>query len=290
MVRQGNWTFAVNLPRDAARAALTDCAGAIAKKQQRSGLWFRGKDGLSFAILRALAHAELLVPLMESSELRYDPVAPFAARQDFHGLSVRRRILHRPMLGDDRLAASLQAECIKRQRPDGCWGGVVSATSLEVEFLLELGVDAAHPALVRAAAWMLGQFCSVERRRPKAAWAIEVKDMITTDSKEEFVLARDMLPDRNLGNACFFAIPILPTALALRALVRLGRHRDARVERAYDSLLDMQIRGGENAFGRALHPGWCGHQCRFKLEARLRGQRGEPCRCRKSLRQIRRSV
>jgi len=118
---------------------------------------------------------------------------------------------------------------------------------------------------------MMGQLREVERRRSSAAWCIRVADMFTADASEEFRHAQRSLPQRNLAGACFICLPIIPTALALRAMVRLGLHNDERVERAYRALLDMEVRDGEEAFGRALPPGWCAHKCRFKLEARYRG-------------------
>jgi hypothetical protein len=244
-----------------------ESACAIARKQLRSGLWFRTNgEALSFAILRALAHAEVLGPLRESGPLRYDPCQAFAATQDYFGLAVREGILRQPLPGDGRLRAALQEQGLKDQRPDGSWGGVVSATALAIERLLDLGLGAEHPSLGKAAAWMLGQTARAECRKR----AIDVSAMITTDSPEEFTRAQGLLPGRNLARSCFVAFPILPTALALKALVRLGLRGDARVKRAYESLLDMEVRDGDTAFGRALHPGWCGHQCRFKLQARLR--------------------
>jgi hypothetical protein len=270
MVKQGNWAFAVHLPRKAAGDALMESAPAIAAKQQRSGLWSRSNgDHLSFAILRALTHADVLVPLKAGGQLRYDPVGPFARGTDFYGLVVRDEIMRQPLPGDGRLRGALQKQCLSEQRPDGSWGGVVSATALQVERLLDLGLRAASPALGRAAAWMLGQSRSVNRRG-KAAGTIELKDMITTDSREEFSRARELLPHPKLAQSCFPAL--LPTGLALQVLVRLGLHRDARVKRAYDSLLDMEVQEGERVFGKALAPGWCGFRCRAKLEARLRGR------------------
>jgi hypothetical protein len=269
MVEQGNWAFAVHLPRKAAHDALIGLASAIARKQQRSGLWSRSEsDPLSFAILHALAYAKLLAPLRADGRLRYDPVQPFAARQDFYGLMVRSGIMHKPLPNDPLLRKEFQEQCLKQQKTDGSWGGVVSETALSIERLLDLGLRPAHPMLKRAAAWMLGQCRNVELPRGKATCSFQVKDVLTTESRSEFTRARELLPHRKLVGVCFLAVPFVPTALALRALVRLGLHRDARVKRAYDSLLDMEVHEGEHAFGRALSPGWCGFKCRFKLEAR----------------------
>jgi len=117
MVRKGNWAFAAYLPRDAAHEALTASAGAIAKKQQRSGLWFR-KNGehLSFAILRALAHGEVLQAFLDSRQLRYDPFQAFTASQDYYGLLIREEILRRPLPGDRELRRRLQEESLKARR------------------------------------------------------------------------------------------------------------------------------------------------------------------------------
>ena len=65
MVRRGNWAFAIYLPREAACDAMMAVADAIARTQRRSGLWLGRGDDESFAILRALAHSEVLVPLRQ---------------------------------------------------------------------------------------------------------------------------------------------------------------------------------------------------------------------------------
>jgi hypothetical protein len=177
-VTRGNWAFAWYLPPDRARAALEPALDTIVRKQLRTGLWFKKHaEHHSYLILRALKHAG--VP---EGRLKHDPFAPFAERQDFYGLMVRRDIAGRVLPTDRELSASLVKEAEAQQQADGSWDHAVAATALSVERLLDLGADAERASVKRAGEWMLGQFQpTLERRRPGAARAITVRDTITAD-------------------------------------------------------------------------------------------------------------
>ena len=263
VVTRGDWSFAFHLPAEEAHDALAPALETIARKQQRSGMWFRkNAEAHSWGILRALKHSGHLDEMIANGRLRHDPFQGFAARNDAWGLLVRRNIMGRPADGDDALQARLVDKIISEQMPDGDWDGAVSATALRIERLLDLGMYRGNPPLDRAGKWILGQFReSVERRRPRASWSIFIPDTFTADCGAEFRAAQRLLPELTMARACFASIPILQTALAVRALVRLGRGDDKRVIRACESLLEMEVKPHEKSAGKVkLHPGWCAHQ------------------------------
>jgi hypothetical protein len=205
--------------------------------------------------------------------MRYDPFHAFSLGDELHAYLVRRNIVEKPLSSDQRLQQKLVGEVTDRQQQGGGWSDSVAATALQSELLLELGIDPEHRSLRLAKSWMLEQFCpATERRRPGANWGVTIQDMITADSWNEFRQAQNLLPQMKLANSCFCSVPIVQTSLALRELVALGAKDDPKVHRAYRSLLTLEVKPHEKQAGKTkLVPGWCSHQCLFKLEALARG-------------------
>ena len=261
-----NWAFARYLPTDWARHALTQCLPDMIRKQQSTGLWKRKfAEKISYGILQALKHAQMLPDLVARGVLRYDPYKPFSESSDLYGLLVRRNIIGTMLPDDPSLQRQLVSQITAMQREDGSWGGTVARTALQIEALLDLGVHADEACIAKGAAWMLSQFReSVERWRPNASWGVSYRNVFTSeDCGAEFRSALDEMPEEDPKGGCFRGLPFIQTALALRVLVRLGFEEDKRVLSAYESLLDIRQSGG----------GWCATGCRRILEERVKAER-----------------
>jgi len=277
MVDRGNWAFAQYLPREATARALGPHLAAIAKAQQKTGLWFKkNAEAYSVDILKGLAKAFLIDDLVERRVLRYDPVQPFAESADEWGFLVR-RVTNRPAKQDAALQKEIVSRYAREQCKDGSWGGTVAGTALVAERLLELGVAPYDPVLRKSADWLLDQFVgSVERSRPNSSLCIQMEHVFTTgDCGQEHAATGRFLMHHQIAPSCFLSLPIIQTALALRSLVLLGHESHPNVKLAFDSLLDIQT--GYNHYTEQLPPipvgHWCAHQCRFKLEEREKARR-----------------
>ena len=252
MVREGNWAFARHLSVDRARRALEAERDRIACKQSPSGLWFRKHaEEWSQPIVAALAHAGLLEEWVANRTLRRPP----------------------------KIDAEDPAAILERQSPDGSWDGAVATTALEVEQLLALGEPADSPALSRAGRWLLARFQDEhECRRKVGRPPVVARSMYTTQDSAEWQAAEGRFPHMKIARACFTNVPVIQTALALRALLALALGGDGRVERSFESLLDLRVRPDERPTGSAAAPGrfgtWCACQVSFKLEDRARAERG----------------
>ncbi len=254
MVRSGNWAFARFLPAANARRALEAEREAIARKQSKSGLWFRKHaEEWSRPIVAALEHAGLLEEWIADGTLRRPP----------------------------KMDAQDRASILARQSPDGSWDGTVAATALEVERLLALGEPTGSPALARAGRWLLGQFREEhECRRKVGRRPVVARSVFSTSNDAEWRAAQERLPHMRVAGACYMNAPMIQTASALRALLALGLGGDGRVERSFESLLDLRVRPGEKPTGSTAEPGrfgtWCACQVSFKLEDRARAERKKP--------------
>lgn len=277
MVTRGNWTLAYYLPRGVAQDSLAEVLPAIARKQQSTGLWFRSNAPVhTYLILRALKHSGLL-DHPHSEALRYDPFQWFRMDRGEYGFLARRNLLNQPQPNDAQRQREFLTRIVKWQQRDGSWGGVVSATALQMERLMELGAWQEDHAIQNGAKWLMQQYRpSVEFRRPKASWTISMEHVFTSDSyNEEFRGAQAILPQTTLAASCFGCLPMIQTALALRVLARLGRHGEECVANSFRSLAGLQIKE-EDIKGLAINAScgdWCAHKCRFKLEEQRKERR-----------------
>jgi hypothetical protein len=276
--KEGNWAFAFYLPKASAWNSLTQCLPEINRAQSPTGLWGRiSTEKISYMILRALKHAAILPNIETRSVLRSDPYKCFSESNTLYGFLVRRNIVDVMLPNDELLQRQFISQITAMQREDGSWGGTVVMTSLKIECLFELGLNADKTCMKKGAAWILSQFReSIERWRPKASWGITAHNMFTSDDLEaEFSSAQQEMPEENPVHGCFMSLPFLQTGLALRTLVRLGFSGDKRVRSAYATLLDIQLTPErKRLLGRSQSSGnWCAIGCRRMLEEKVKSER-----------------
>ena len=277
-VLAGNWAFARYLPWASAEDVLTQCLPDIIRKQLPTGLWKRKfAEKRSYGILRALKHAQMLPDLVTGSVLRYDPYKRFSKTSDFYGFLVRRNIFGAMLPDDSLLQRQLVSQITAMQRKDGSWGGTVVMTSLQIEYLLELGLNADEACITKGVTWIFSQFREcVERRRPKAAWGMCLQNVFTSeDCGAEFRSALEEMPEEDPKGGCFGSLPLIQSALALRVLVRLGFEDDKSVLSTYESLLDIQLLSERQNLLDSQRPAgsWCAIGCRRMLEEKVKAER-----------------
>jgi hypothetical protein len=270
---QAGWEMARFLSPAIARAALLRDRAEVVARQAKTGFWkppARGKrehaPSLSADILRGIHRAGLLKEIGTADlPLRYDPFPPFGERDDSHGLMVR-RLYKRPADDDSALTDRLIGATLGRQQADGGWEGTVMSTALALDRLFDLGLFVDAPAITRGAHWLLAQYReNFLRRRRLLVTANSL--FCSADCNAEFAAAQREIPEAIPVGACYVHLPLIPTGLALRALVTAGYAAHPRVEASFDALLAMAVpyadlhedTGGEGVW-------WCAHKCYFRLE------------------------
>lgn len=221
--------------------------------------------------------AQMLPNLVTSGVLRYDPYKRFSESSDFYGFLVRRNIIGATLPDDALLQRQLVSQIMAMQREDGSWEGTVVMTSLQIECLLELGLNADEAYITKGAAWIFSQFReSIERRRPEASWGVFVQNVFTSeDCGAEFRGALEEIPKEDPKHGCFMSLPLIQTALALRVLVCLGFENDKRVLNAYESLFEVQLLPECQSLLDSQRPSgsWCAIGCRRMLEEKVKAER-----------------
>ncbi|MDD2890600.1 MAG: hypothetical protein PHE49_08195 [bacterium] len=270
-----SWAFAIYLPLDVAKHTLKQCLPDIIRKQLSTGLW--GKkfaEKKSYDILKALKHAGMLKDLISNGILCYDPYKSFYKSKNFYGFLVRRDFIGSPLPDDAVLQRQLISQITQHQMDDGSWEGTVIATSLQIEKLLELGLNKKDSHIVKGVNWLFNQFReSVKRQRPNVSWKISVKNLFTGEScGAEFRSALKEMPEEDPKHGCFMSLPLIQTAFALRTLVHLGFGNDKRVLKGYESLLDIQLLPERQQDLDSKRPSgsWCAIGCRKMVEKRVK--------------------
>ena len=209
--------------------------------------------------------------------LRYDPYKRFSESSDFYGFLVRRNIIGAMLPDDALLQRRLVSQITEMQREDGSWEETVVMTSLQMERLLELGLNINEACIKKGASWIFNQFReSIERRRPKDSWGVFVQNVFTSeDCGAEFRSALEEMPEEEPKHGCFMSLPLIQTALALRVLVSLGFENDSRVLNSYESLLDIQLLPECQSLLDSQRPAgsWCAIGCRRMLEEKVKAER-----------------
>ncbi len=138
--------------------------------------------------------------------------------------------------------------------------------------------------MVRGGNWAFARHLPRDVARPaleadrERIVAKQARDLFTAHYVAEFRAAQDRHPHMKLARSCFMNVPVIQTALALRAVIALGLGEDPRAEKSFESLLDLRLQPGEKPSGKNCQAGpfgnWCAHQIRFKIEDRLHAEKG----------------
>ncbi len=132
---------------------------------------------------------------------------------------------------DERQA--IQAE----QETDGSFGHTVTATVIQIERMLALGVPQNNPVILAGIAYLLSQRKdTLQGMHTNAAYKLAAKSIFTTkDRNAEFQAATTLKPEWLPRHLCFHTMAMIPNAVCLNLLVRLGLEHDAGVSAALES-------------------------------------------------------
>ena len=231
------------LPDWAAKALLTPVLNDIAAKQLKHGLW-RGKNKSknSYEILAALSHANLL----DEAGLRYSPLPSLLDSRDEYALLIK-RLLGAPFTQDDRDAlAALRREIAGMQDTDGSFGHTVTGTVIHLERLIAAGMSRDDPVILRGVQYLIMQRKPALRgMHTSDPYDLTVSDVFTSaDRNAEFQAAMTYRPEWLPRRVCFHTMAVIPNAVCLTLLVRLGLEDNPGVSPALVSLYELYRKHG----------------------------------------------
>lgn len=171
-------------------------------------------------------------------------VAAYFAERDSRPGLVARRLLHTTRESDEKTALSLIKERRAKQRSDGSVSGELVATSWFVWELLDLGVPAASPPIVRAVKWLTarqdkeGAYVPPHPKRAPADPRLDAMGGFFAYRTTGRKITRLALPNGAavMGDG---ASRLLASVFALRSVLRAGRTEDTLVRRHVGSLLAL---------------------------------------------------
>ena len=225
------------LPEQVAYRLLSPALPGMLAKRKTDGLWSKS-ERITFDILSAIRHAD-------AGEIAKAPDGPLATtlhdNRSFYALLIKKDILG--VLADTDLAAmdGILSKEKKAQREDGSWEDTVVGTVAHMEALLDLGLQPDDEVIRRGVGFL---FTNLNENLP----GIHTKDMYglvghsiftTPDRNAEFEAAQRLKPEWIPRSVCFRTLAILPNAVCLSLLLRLGLEGDERVSRALDSVYDL---------------------------------------------------
>lgn len=223
------------LPRRMARALLLPVLPELKARQQKTGLW-RGKDShkITLDILSALDHAELT----EEAGLAYSPVLSLRDNHDEYALLIK-RLLGAALTPEDTGALlALKQELSAAQGADGSFAQTVTGTVVYLERLLALGTAQDDPVVRRGVAYLLSQRKPTLRgMHTSEPYCLTAANIFSSENREaEFQAAAALKPEWLPRHVCFHTMAMIPNAVCLSLLVRLGLEDDPGVAAALQSL------------------------------------------------------
>ncbi len=232
------------LPADIARALLMPVLPALLAKQMKNGLW-RAKNAakVTYDVLSALDHAGLL----DMAQLSYSPLLTLTHCHDEYALLVKRQLNAETTEDDAHALDALKRIIAKEQAADGSFGATVTGTVIQLDRLLDLGMSQQDPAILRGAQYLLSQRKPLlQGMHTSEPYSLAVEHVFTTgDRSAEFQAALDNRPEWLPRHVCFHTMAMIPNAVCLTLLLRLGLETDPGVTAALDSLFALyKLHGG----------------------------------------------
>ncbi|MBP7401887.1 MAG: hypothetical protein KBA30_04665 [Clostridia bacterium] len=234
VVRLESYYLIRRFPPPIAAHLLDPVLPGILSRQRPDGLW-RKSARITYDILSAMRRAGDPDP---ASRLNHPLPEAIPGATEPYPVLIKKDILGRFDERDRAAAAELASAITAEQRKDGSWEGTVTATSIRLETLLDLGEDADGAAVRRGLAFLYGQWKEelpgIHTREP---YGLVGRAMFTgADRNAEFLSAQQLRPEWIPRQVCFRTLAVLPNAVCLLLLLRLGQEGDDRVVCALENL------------------------------------------------------
>ena len=243
IIRHKSYYLLRALPKDMAKALLTPVLPDILSRQMKNGLW-RAKNAAkaTFHILAALDHAGLC----DTAACKVSPLQNLGDCYDEYALLIKRLLGAAATAEDEHALDKLRREIADQQAADGSFAGTVTGTVIHIERLLDLGLPEDDPVITRGARYLLSQRKPMlQGMHTSEPYSLSVPDVFTTEDRDaEFQAAQTYKPEWLPRHVCFHTMAMIPNAVCLTLLLRLGLEEDPGVSAALQSLYALYQRHG----------------------------------------------
>ncbi len=220
---------------------------AAARQKKDGGFDPLYPGGSACQVILAYSRHQMLDQLMDG--LRYDVRTLVRRARIPLSVKARREALADP---DPKLAKSLSEKIFRRQKADGSWNQLITATAHAIHGLLDCGVSAKDKRVSRACAWLRSQQRPVDAKLFPDAPDLPVEGMFYTDrTRQEIAFERAQHPEyrwrrRKARVACMQILPTYQTGAALSALARCGHTGVVEVKKGFAYFVACRGPGGVN--------------------------------------------
>lgn len=234
IVRHRSYYLLRRLPKPVAAHLLSPALPDLMAKRKKDGLWNKS-ERITYDILSAIRHAGV-------GEPDERPLAKaLAENEGFYALLLKKDILGALDDRDRAAIGDLVAREKGEQKADGSWEDTVVGTVVHMEALLDLGLDPGDETIRRGVEFLFSNLNGdLQGIHTKETYGLVGHDIFTTaDRNAEFEAAQRLKPEWIPRNVCFRTLAMLPNAVCLMLLVRLGLENDERVARALDGVYEL---------------------------------------------------
>ncbi len=218
---------------------------AVARQKKDGGFDRLYPAGSACEVFLAYSRHQMLDALL--SDLRYDSRRLIERDKTPLSVRVRRDVIrdHAP-----QLARAVSEKILERQRPDGSWSRLITATAHAVHGLLECGLLPNEEPVSRACTWLRAQQRPIDKTLFPAAPELPVEGTFyTARTKQEIAFERRHHPEyrwRRPEVECMQILPTYQTGAALSTLCRCGQMGTPEVTKGFEYFLATRGPGGVN--------------------------------------------
>ena len=225
------------LPKPVAKKLLLPVLPDLLSKQRKTGLW-SNSERITYDILTAIQTADV----GDIGEiLKQQHIAAIETSEGFYAVLIKKDIFGTLQERDRAAIGEMIAKEKGEQKENGSWEDTVVGTALHLETLLDLDVNPEDEAIRRGVAFLFANWNeALQGIHTKNTYDLVGHAMFTTpDRRREFEAAERLKPEWLPREVCFRTLAVLPNAVCLILLIRLGLEEDERVVRALDNVYHL---------------------------------------------------
>jgi hypothetical protein len=235
------------LPVSVAERLLVPVLLSLLSGQKNNGMWkVRDTERITFDILSALKHTNLLDRLISERSLKYNPLDYVKYKYDFYSLLIKSGIYQKTDDNDKSEIAAFIAEIQNTQQDNGSWDNTVVGTVVNIENLLDLGIEKEDVYIQRGIKYLFSnlnnKFEGIHTINPYGLVAENI--FSSSDRIKEFESADKLKPEWIPRKLCFRTMAIIPDTVCLTLFVRMSMEDDKRVQLALDNIYKLYTEYG----------------------------------------------
>ncbi len=214
----------------------------ILGKQKKNGLWkVKNAERITYDIYAALKNMSLLQDLFDNGQIKHDTLSLIQDKYDYYSLLIKKNIFNSLTEADQTAISDIIGEIKSAQSDDGSWDSTVVGTTIAVEKLTDLGLDANDSAVKRGCDFLFSQLNTPQpAHHIGSPYGFEAEYMFSSSNRQaELQLAEKLKPEWIPRQVCFHHLGVIQHCFAMLILMRLGYEKNELIQSALDNLYSI---------------------------------------------------